>query len=62
MDAKEALKFADLFRTATLSPNIGNKISGEIVSVSENDGMRTYIVKLDTFDGQLRTLHFLVDK
>lgn len=55
---KELLRLAELFKLATIFPNKGEKIVAEVLDVSENDGVRKYVLKFDAL-GEVRTLFFL---
>lgn len=56
---KKLLKLADLFKMAATFPGKGDKVTAEVVEVSEDDGVRKYILKFDSDLGEeTRTLFF----
>jgi hypothetical protein len=58
-NCKEILKAAKLFKLAAITPGKGDKITAEILEVSEDDGVIKYTVKFDSdLGGETRTLFF----
>lgn len=56
---QKLLKLAKLFKNAAIFPGKGDKVTAEVVELSEDDGVRKYVLKFDSdLEEQTRTLFF----
>jgi hypothetical protein len=59
---QKLLKLASLFKNAATFPGKGDKVMAEVVQVSEEDGVRKYILKFDSDLGEETRALFFFEK